>query len=852
MKQYFRSENRILPENYQFMKKILNVLFILLMVSSTTLNARKSSNISIYDYLKTNVRFTTYVRLIDDLNLTNDLSSAGDRTLFVANDSAFTEFFKNNPWNVSSYGQLTLAQKKYLLKFSLLNHAYTLSNIGNQELYEGLIENSVMRRPTSLIPQDSIPYVSGDLLPAGKFWDSRRQAGYSVLSDNTTMPLLFFTQGFMDKHSFTDEDLKFILGIKSRSNNDVYIFNDKVIQRDIECNNEYINVLESVLIPPKNMAQYISDNKTGDATQTTKIFSKLLDRFCAPYFDPTSTTIYKQLHPEFNDSVFVKHYFSQNGGATFTPKNQYILYRILYDPGWNSYQNGYGTLEKDMAAMFVPSDEAMTNYLNSGIGTILKYKYGSWDNIPDELIYEFINRCMRTFLIESVPGKFSKMVDAQNYRLPVEKSDIVKTYTGVNGVVYVTNKVYPQIEFTSTYSPVLLSNNTKIMNWAIKITQQSIAGTRFAFYRLYLNSSMAKYSLFVPTDECFSNYIDPIAYGQDVQGILKFRYNSTTNAVYATTYKYNKNTGEVGDSVNIITNPVFIQNRLWKLLDSHIVVGEISEGKQYYITKGNDIIRCQGSGTNMTIEGGGNIQNSTKVRVNQIFPQSNGNTYFLNSTIQPSLKSVYEVLKNDTDFSEFYHLIADIPVTYANQIFSKQGVDYRVRFFNAFNYTIYVPTNAAIKNAISSGKIKSWATINAITNTAMQEIEIAKLVQLLRYHFQDKAVFFGETVDNVYQSATIKSNNNTTYWNSAENKFLKIGVVGSSSSMQLRTETNSTANVTTKNNIIAKDYLFSELPSLYQNVDGTGSVISAPFYLSDITTSSSAVIHQIDNVLSFE
>jgi hypothetical protein len=69
-----------------------------------------------------------------------------------------------------------------------------------------------------------------------------------------------------------------------------------------------------------------------------------------------------------------------------------------------------------------------------------------------------------------------------------------------------------------------------------------------------------------------------------------------------------------------------------------------------------------------------------------------------------------------------------------------------------------------------------------------------------------------------------------------------------------------TANVLTSDpltgsplyNIIAKDYIFDKLPSLYKNVDGTGSASGALFSTSNIVTSASAVIHEIDNVLTFE
>jgi len=53
-------------------------------------------------------------------------------------------------------------------------------------------------------------------------------------------------------------------------------------------------------------------------------------------------------------------------------------------------------------------------------------------------------------------------------------------------------------------------------------------------------------------------------------------------------------------------------------------------------------------------------------------------------------------------------------------------------------------------------------------------------------------------------------------------------------------------------NLVVKDYIFPKLPSQYKNVDGTGSATAATFSTSRITTSSSAVIHLIDNVLTFE
>jgi uncharacterized surface protein with fasciclin (FAS1) repeats len=816
---------------------------------------------SIYDYLQKDGHYTNFVRLIDDLNYAEVLKLTGSKTLFVANDSSFTEFYKNNPWGVSSYDQLTLAQKKSILKYAMVNNAYVVSMFSNYYSSNVLYEGTAMRRMSALADIDSIPFERPENMPAGAYWDAYRTKGMYLLKDytldatNNALPMVFFTQTFMDKNSISDDDFSILTGGKTRNKGDMYIFDNKVVKQDIVCKNGYIHVLDKVMIPPTNMADYISKNVN------TKIFSKLLDRFSAPFYDPANTLLYKQLNPTFNDSIFAKCYFASFGGKTTLPSGLPAKNLLTYSPGWNSYRST--ALQSDMAAMFVPSDQAMNDYFNSGVGAILKSRFGSWDNVPDEIVLPFIKRHMRGSLIESVPSKFYKMVDEQNYRLPVDKGDIVKTYTGVNGEVYITNKVYPPVDYISVYSPVLLSGNTKIMNWAINISETN-SGTTFAFYRLYLNSLVSNYSLFIPTDEYFSKYVDPIAYGQDVPGVLKFWFNDKTQAVNATVYKYDVATKTVGDSVDLITSATFLKNRLWDFLDSHIVVGDVESGSQYYVTKGNDIIKVNGTGTSMTVQGGGDITDNTVSNVTNVFRQSNGSTYFIDKPIQPALQSAYKVLSETPEFSEFFNLLNGVPDTCVNQIFSQQGIDYRVNFFNAFRYTIYVPTNQAIQTAIANNVITPWESIYAMTDPVAKSAAIQRMIRMLRYHFQDNAVFSNQVVNQSYLSSTIKNNNDTTLFGTAKNKYYKIGVVGDGNTLTLTMDSKKgqpvrTAHVTGLTNIIVKDYIFGSytvgsVKNKYKNIDGTGS--STPgvllFNQSLITSSASAVIHQIDNVLTFE
>ncbi len=814
---------------------------------------------SIFDYLNDEGNYTVTLRMIQELDYDTILSLTGSKTLFVADDDAYKEFFKKNEWGVTRYEELTLAQKKSLLKFSMLDNAYTIVKLSNYN-YDGvLVEETAMRQETALASVDTVSFDKDSKLPTSPYWNYYRQKGIHLVKDNTPKTIVYFTEEFINKAGLTAEDFTTLTNGKTRAKGDVYVFDKKIIKPNIRCKNGYIHVIESVLTPPRNMAEYIQDNPD------TKIFSKLLDRFCVMVYDNATTVLYKNKHPEFSDSIFIKSYYASNGGVTrpLDAKHveivnaQAVKNLLPYNPGWNGYRAG--ALESDMAAMFVPTDEAMNNYFNSGVGAILKDRFGSWDNVPDEIILPFIKRHMRTSMLESVPSRFSKMVDGENYALPVQKSHIVSSYMASNGNVYITNDVYPPVDYISVYSPVLLSSNSKIMNWAINLSQRSVDGTMFAFYKLYLNSLVSKYSLFVPTDEYFTKYIDPIAYGQEVSGVLKYWYNEKNSTVNATVYRYDKTNDIVGDSVDIITSSTFLQNRLWDILDSHIVVGDVESGKEYYVTKANDLIRVSGKGNSMVVKGGGDQTRNTASNVKNVFRQYNGSTYFLDKQIQPAIKSVYKILSENPEFSMFFELLNGVPEGNIVQIFAQQGIDYRIKFFNAFRYTVYVPTNAAVQRAIDNKVIKTWQEISTLTGTE-KEKAVSGMINFLKYHFQDDAVFFGDTFNGHYQSATLKTTTNQTRFGTVKNKYYKLGVTGNASSIQITMDTPAevtarTASVVTTNglyNIIAKDYIFAKLPSAYKYVDGTGSLTGSLFNTSSISTSASAVIHQIDNVLTFE
>jgi uncharacterized surface protein with fasciclin (FAS1) repeats len=794
---------------------------------------------SIYDYLKTNSNYTYYTRLIEDLDYVSVLSTTGSKTLFIASDSSFDNFFKDNPWGVKSYEELSLSQKKLILNFSMVNNSFLIETLSNY--YDGRLETgTALRRQTAISVLDTIYFETGNMLPENHFWDNYRDKGIFVLKDATPWYLVHFLQLPLENAGISNDDFKLITGVE-RKYNDAHIFNKKVLVRDITCKNGYIHVLENVLIPPVNIAQYIHDNPK------TKIFSSLLERFCAPYYNEDLTKEYKQIHPEKNvDSLFEKKFFSSRGGRIRYPNGIPINseYLLPFDPGTNNYGS-----HADMAAILCPSDDAMTEYFESGSGTILKERYGTWKNIPDDIIVLFLKRHMRESFLATIPARFDKMNDSENSPILVSKDDITSSYIALNGLVYQTNKVYPPDDYLSVYAPILFSEKAKIFNWIIRRKD----------YRLYLNSLISKYSLFVPVDEFFKNYIDPVAYAKDVKAVIKYWYNTKTSSVNATLYRYNPITGEIGDSLAAITSSTFIEERLLDILDSHIVIGNVESGSNYYFTKNGNLLKVEGQGNELKVQGGFDIEKGVKINVitNGVYNQINGKTYFIDKPIQTPLRSVYKVLSETPQFSKFFELLNGFAGT-SSEIFVKKtnyyGIDYNIKFFNTFNYTVYVPTNQAIQSAIDAGLIKDWTMINSITNETDKELEIKKLERFLRYHFQDNAVLIsGKPVNALYQTATLKLNEVETQFKTYKNKYYRLKISGNGDNLKIETENYGTANVIKDNglyNIMVRDYIFNDNPQAFKEVDGTGT--GKEFNTSSITTSSTAIIHQIDNILRFE
>jgi len=783
---------------------------------------------NIYDYLQEQKDFTYTLRLIEDCGYKETMQRTGSVSLFVADDAAFERFFATNDLGVRKYEDMSQSLKYVIFRAGLLTNPYLTEKICDTESGSS---GQILRRTTALQILDTIPVVNGDDMPATKYWNKFRGKRFPMVQDGTEWTMLHFTEKGMAVKGIQNSDFEFITG-NSRAKNDVYIYDIKVLERDIPCKNGYLHILEDVLVPPLNMAQFI---KTSAAVSQ---FNHLMDRFCAPY-------LYKIVYNTVtsrNDTIFHLRYFNSgvsslskepdaNGNVSISSGT--VDATLLLDPSWNKNQTSAGNNQLygyDMPAMFVPSNEAMTEYFSAtGLGSDLYDEFKTWDNIPNNIAADFISNHMKKSFLTAMPSQFGGMKDESGFLMNVTTANIVNSYISRNGLVYTINKVLPPLDYRTVIGPVKINSTTSIFQKG-----QSDSYVKFIYY---FRSLLNTYSYFASLDASMDNYRDPVSQGYAAANKQTWKFKVAANGtIQATAYKVS------GDSV--IISDGRITNRLQDIFDLQTIVGEINEGQEYYITKGGGAVRVNGhvavaaNGQKMftegtTLEGGGNIERGTKATIVKNYAKENGCTYFIDGILENPIKSVFGCLQGNSKFSKFFELCTQSDIFSILASASTKALNSKVKFFDLYHYTVYVPTDEAIDAVLGTSVLPSQAQIDNASTVEEKAALEEKRLRFLRYHFQDNSIFIGgqQVANKAYLSSTL---NNTT------GKFYPLYVTNVGNEMTVKDYKGNVANVLKLDNcynLMTRDVVVN-----------SSDLSSA----TSIVTSSWAVVHLIDKALRFE
>lgn len=807
---------------------------------------------SIYDFLKEKGTYNYFVRLIDDLDYTEVLSMTGSKTLFVVDDATFDAFFADNEWGVSSYEQLSESHKKMLLNSSMLNNVYFSDMLGYAS---GRLEGRTIRRTSAVSVYDDLSKMPGTELPESPYWDRFRNDGIVLLKDNTPAPLVNFTHDYLVANNFTSSDYAIITGQDSSyvyDKSDVFVNGVRIAEPNLKCKNGVVHRMERLITPLTNMAEVVT-------TETSvSRFSQLLNRFAAPYYSRTASLDYQRLYGG-TDSVYVKKFLATHGHNTGLNKNYFVEGAITapadtlvdsylkFDPGWNTFTSSdIMPMNQDMAVMFVPSDDALEAYWNGGGGEFLKDRFGAWEKVPNYVIDDFVNNHMKPSFVASVPSKFSQVKNDGQVEMGIELDDIERSIMCCNGVVFITNRVFPPVSYVAVSAPTLVNENMKIMRWAIE---------RYGF-DAYLLSMDSYYSFILPTDDAFKTYVDPLSVAQGEPEMWEFYYDEKTKTVKAKAYEYDLETLAKGAEKSPAPSSTQVDDRLEDIIDNHIIVDTIDlshNGKVFYRTKGNGTVRVD-----VRAEGGYNVFGGYQIETEQPIPvtidnikdqtkEGNGKTYIVPNVMLTSLQSAYAAItaqagdaENPGPFYQFHKLMTESGAFHTDEDFASFGQT--VESFNTYHYTLYIPSNEAVEEALAAGlptmEDAEEFILTQEENYSFDEDDYRDSIRsiiadFVNYHIQDNSVYVGggNNIGN-YETSTLDHKTGT---------FCRLNVVGSNDGIRITDGAGNSQSVDTSDpalyNIMTRDYLFDASDVMESKL---------------IETSSFAVIHRIPNALYHE
>ncbi|MCR4602858.1 MAG: fasciclin domain-containing protein [Prevotella sp.] len=849
---------------------------------------------SIYEQLQDGGSYTTVLRLIDDLGQTEVLRHTGSKTLFAADDDAYQQWYQGNAWGVRSYEQLTSAQKKLLLNNAMINNAYLIELMSNSKAQGDAAtpeEGRTMRRETALSLYDSVYVMPASKMPDTEAWASYKERGKSmpIFMDATTAPMIHFLPAYMQYNKITAEDLDLLTNHQATSISEAWVNGKRVSQADITCKNGYIQKVDGVIESSPNMAEIVRQH------QNMSMWSHLLDRFSAPYYDAELTREYNRIYNN-EDSAFVLRYYSKRsvgGNANDRdPKGNPVSAVLSFDPGWNQYvdANSQNDLHNDAGAMLVPTNEALQTWWDNE-GRDLQDEYKEWDSIPDATLSKLLNVNMISTFSESVPSKFASVLNDAKETLGITREDVDSCFMGCNGVIYLTNKVFTPAEYSSVAYPALAHASTmNIIYWAID-------NRNFLPYLLSMDS---KYALMIPTNNAMLNFIDPSSYGgtttlKDQTGadsltletadLIEFQYDPTKSSAsrvqatrWSATIDKNGTVTKVGDRAKQAqVGSAVINTMLDQLMDQLIIVipdksmtleDYVAAGYHYFKTKGGSMIRVtMGDNGQLAFEGGFQMEhNGLKIASSKRYPKTNGVSYQLDDLVPMGAeKSLYLTLKDHSEYQNFLNLLEN---DYNNLLTQKLSNKYNpglqaqenknLRVLDNYDYNIYIPTNSSIEDLQRKKILPEWSelemgdeddevidsickaenwyelgTDESAIREKVKETLTTIVSDFVRYHVQDHSVAIGMASDS-YSKVKFESMKR----NLDTGRFYPLEVTFDTNSMTVTDEMGNVRNVVTT-------------PGLYNNIcteywfEGTGN--NARLFMS-----SDVVVHLIDGPLLYE
>jgi uncharacterized surface protein with fasciclin (FAS1) repeats len=448
-----------------------------------------------------------------------------------------------------------------------------------------------------------------------------------------------------------------------------------VVNSDIVAENGYIHETNKVLLPLQSIDQYLAANSQYSE------FKKIFDKYLVSFILNTDATNRYKLITGNSDGVYVKTFAT---GVGFSLNNENFIKAQDNDGQSNCY------------TLFAPKNDVLLAYVKN----VLLENYTSLDVVPMQIILDFVN----SHICQSAvwPSKFSVTNNALGEPSTINNStDIADKQILSNGFFYGTNKVQEANVFRTVYGRSYLDPNYLLMTRALD-----------ANYRYTVTIPSLKFTMIMMSD-----------------AVLRTRGYDYSSMLSAWTY--------TTPGTTTLTSGSAPYNAIQRTLATHIVLtpnGELDDlsGSGIIETLGGEYIKWNAG----KFTSAGSQDSSYTVNASGTKTSYNGRVYYANNLLTYSVKTIGARIKElgastSSQFNYFYQLLA------SNSNYNATTGDIINVQVGTF-YTLFIPTNAAIMQAVKDGVLPGNTTTGAPNFAPTAQSDINLVNNFIYYHFLNK------------------------------------------------------------------------------------------------------------------
>ncbi|MFL5739478.1 MAG: fasciclin domain-containing protein [Flavisolibacter sp.] len=628
----------------------------------------------IYQQLQARGNFKQFLALVDKAGYTHTLSTAGYWTLFAPNDAAFQDYFTSSGLSLD---KIDSTQARAMVQYLLVYNSFDKNRVDDYQSNAGWVPDIAFRRRTA--------YYTG-------FYDDTTSTGQAVKAiasnrngssnpyvsaDNNNKYIPYFTDVYLSGHGIPVSDYNYFYPNAQFSGFNVA--GAKVVTKDLPAENGMIHEIDKVVLPLPSIDEYLRSKP--EYSEFRKLFNNYMVNFI---LNSDATQRYQVLTGNPN-SVYVKVY---NNALAFSPNNE------------NYFKLQDNDAQQDSWSIFVPKNDVLLDYLKN---TLLEYYGKDLNNLgklPPQVISDFLNAHMWQNAVW--PSKFKSSFNYLGEEARFDpQADVFEKRILSNGMFYGTNKVQEANVFSSVYSRAYLDPKYSIMTRLLD-----------AELKFVVNSPKQKYTLFMMSDKAIN------AAGYDyVPAINEWGYTPPGGV---------RTTGEA------------VRQRLLRILSTGLIqtpAGELNSlaGSGIIGAYNGEYIRYN---NNQVISGGTQDAGIT-VSVDSSRVVSNGKVYYLNGLLSFSEQNIGTHIKNlgtatTSDFNYFWRYLQNSASTYnatTGEILGTSAGSF---------YTVFVPNNAAITQAVKDGVLPGNTTTGVPNFTPTLQADKDNVNRFILYHILNK------------------------------------------------------------------------------------------------------------------